>query len=72
MLSKPFLHNLIGKWALALTEYSLTYNALKAIKGQIIANFIVNHSLVDETEAYVCQKIGSYILMGLDIRKALG
>jgi len=25
MLSKPILHSRIGKWALALTEYSLTY-----------------------------------------------
>jgi len=25
MLSKPILHNKVGKWALALTEYSLTY-----------------------------------------------
>ena len=33
MLSKPILHSRIGKWALALTEYSLTYMPLKAVKG---------------------------------------
>lgn len=35
-LSKPIFHSLIGKWALTLTEYSLTYYPLKAIKGQLV------------------------------------
>ncbi|XP_024630434.2 uncharacterized protein [Medicago truncatula] len=47
MLSKPILHSRVGKLALALTEYSLTYQSLKAVKGQIVADFIVDHS-VDE------------------------
>ena len=34
MLSKPILHSQIGKWALVLTEYSLTYLPLKAMKGK--------------------------------------
>jgi hypothetical protein len=42
MLSKPILHSRIGKWALALTEYSLTYKPLKAVKGQIVADFIAD------------------------------
>ena len=33
MLSKPILHGRIGKWALALTKYSLTFMPLKAMKG---------------------------------------
>ncbi|CAJ2645601.1 unnamed protein product [Trifolium pratense] len=33
MLLKPILHSRIGKWALALTEYSLTYQPLRAVKG---------------------------------------
>ncbi|XP_039686960.1 uncharacterized protein [Medicago truncatula] len=45
MLSKPILHSRFGKWALALTEYSLTYQSLKAVKGQIVADFIVDHSI---------------------------
>src|SRR3954468_4752178 len=47
MLSKPILHSRIGKWALALTEFSLTYVPLKAMKGQVVADFIVEHGLVD-------------------------
>ncbi|KAK2370658.1 hypothetical protein QL285_083688 [Trifolium repens] len=53
MLAKPILHSRIGKWALALTEYSLTYKPLKAVKGQIVADFIVDHSLVEMPQEYV-------------------
>jgi len=47
------LHSRIGKWALALIEYSLTYQHLKAIKGQIVADFIVDHALVEATQTYM-------------------
>ncbi|XP_058774558.1 uncharacterized protein LOC131648846 [Vicia villosa] len=43
----------IGKWALALTEYSLTYAPLKAIKGQVVADFLVDHSMVEMAQNYV-------------------
>ena len=46
MLSKPILHSWIGKWALALIEYSLTHMPLKAMKGQVVADFLVDHSMV--------------------------
>lgn len=47
MLSKPILHSRIGKWALTLKEFSLTFKPLKAMKGQIVANFIVDHAMVE-------------------------
>jgi len=47
MLSKPILHSRVGNWALALTEYSLTYQSLKSVKGQIVADFIVDHSVIE-------------------------
>jgi len=53
MLSKTILHSRVGKWALALSEFSLTYQPLKAVKGQIVAEFIVDHSLVEATQSYV-------------------
>ena len=49
MLSKLIMHSRIGKWALAITEYSLTFMPLKAVKGQVICDFIVDHSLVEQT-----------------------
>jgi len=45
MLSKPIPHSRVGKWALALSEFSLTYQPLKFVKGQIVADFIIDHSL---------------------------
>jgi len=53
MLSKPILHSRVGKWALALSEFSLNYQPLKAIKGQIVADFIVDHYLDEATQGYV-------------------
>lgn len=52
-LSKPILHRRIGQWALALIEYSLTYSTLKAVKGQVVANFYVDHAIVEVRQDYV-------------------
>ena len=47
MLSKPMLHSRIGKWFLVLTEFSLRYVPLKAVKGQVLADFVVDHKIKD-------------------------
>jgi hypothetical protein len=33
----------ISKWAYALIEYDLAYEPLKSMKGQVVADFIVEH-----------------------------
>jgi hypothetical protein len=43
MLSMPILKGRIGKWILALSEFELKFESKKAIKGQIIADFITEH-----------------------------
>jgi hypothetical protein len=43
MLSMPILNGRIGKWILALTEFELRFESAKAVKGQIIADFITEH-----------------------------
>nr|AAM74447.1 Putative retroelement [Oryza sativa Japonica Group] len=43
MLSAPILKGRIGKWIFSLTEFDLRYESPKAIKGQAIADFIVDH-----------------------------
>ncbi|XP_045795462.1 uncharacterized protein LOC123889969 [Trifolium pratense] len=53
MLLKPILHSRIGRWALALSEYSLSYKPLKVIKGQIVADFIVDHSAIESPQNYI-------------------
>lgn len=50
MLQKRILSGRIGKWAYALIEYDLAYKSLKSMKGQIVANFIVDHRVSDEND----------------------
>jgi hypothetical protein len=50
IIQKPILSVRLGKWAYALVEYELTYELFKVVKGQIVADFIVNHSITaDDT-----------------------
>ncbi|XP_015964127.1 uncharacterized protein LOC107487946 [Arachis duranensis] len=44
MLSFPMLRGRLEKWMLTLTEFDLQYVPAKAIKGQIIADFLVDNS----------------------------
>jgi hypothetical protein len=43
MLLKPILRGRMGKWAYALVEYDLVYEPLRSMKGQVVADFIVDH-----------------------------
>jgi hypothetical protein len=45
MLLKPILSVRIGKWAYALVEYDLAYEPLRSMKGQVFADFIVDHAV---------------------------
>ena len=45
MLYRPILHGRINKWAYALIKYDLTFEPLKTLKGQVLANFIVEHGI---------------------------
>jgi hypothetical protein len=53
MLYWPVLCGRIGKWAYALIEYDLTFEPLKTLKGQVLADFIVEHSIdLDDEISY--------------------
>ena len=43
MLSLPILNGRIRKWILALSEFDLKYESAKVVKGQIMADFVVQH-----------------------------
>jgi hypothetical protein len=45
ILLKPILSGWIGKWAYALVEYDLAYEPLRLMKGQVVADFIVDHAI---------------------------
>jgi hypothetical protein len=45
MLQNPIMSGRIGKWAYALIEYDLAYEPLKSMKGQVVADFIVEHRI---------------------------
>jgi hypothetical protein len=45
VLHRPILSGRVGKWAYGLVEYDFVYESLKSIKGQIIADFIVEHQV---------------------------
>jgi len=43
MLSMPIMSGRISKWILALLESDLCYESAKAVKGQIMADFVTQH-----------------------------
>jgi hypothetical protein len=45
MLQQLVLSKRIGKWAYAVIECDLAYEPLKSIKGQVVVDFIVGHSI---------------------------
>jgi ribonuclease HI len=45
MLYRPILRGRLGKWAYTLIEYDLAFEPLKTLKGQVLADFIVEHGI---------------------------
>jgi hypothetical protein len=43
MLSLPILNGRIRKWILTLSEFNLRYESAKAVKGQVMADFVTQH-----------------------------
>ena len=64
MLQKPILSGRIGKWAYVLVEYDLACEPLKSMRGQIVADFIIEHQIND--------KHGSYTLMDRFVKMVKG
>ena len=56
MLSRPMLRGRIGKWILALSEFHLEYVLQKAVKGQVLANFLADH--LCQTESQEIMELG--------------
>ena len=43
MLFIPIQNGRIGEWILALSEFYLRYESAKAVKGQVMADFVIHH-----------------------------
>jgi len=43
ILSMPIISGRIGKWILALSKFDIRYESAKAVKGQIMADFVTQH-----------------------------
>jgi hypothetical protein len=56
MLQQPILSGRIGKWAYALIEYDLAYEQLKSMKGQLVVDFIIEHS-IDQNSNESCNLV---------------
>jgi hypothetical protein len=50
MLQQPILSGRIIKWTNALIEYDLAYESLKFMKSQVVADFIIEHSVNSSME----------------------
>jgi hypothetical protein len=56
MLQQPILCGRIRKWAYTLIEYNLAYEPLKSMKGQVVADFIIGHS-IDQNSDESCNLV---------------
>jgi ribonuclease HI len=73
MLLKPILSGRIGKWAYALVEYDLAYEPLRSMKGQVVADFIVDHAIdVDHSVDFIQLKPWGLYFDGLVYSKGQG
>jgi hypothetical protein len=45
MLRQLILSGRIGKWAYAFIEYDLAYEPMKSMRGQVLVDFIIEHSI---------------------------
>ncbi|KAK9914411.1 hypothetical protein M0R45_038192 [Rubus argutus] len=50
MLTRPILRGRIGKWILALSEFSLQYVPLKAQTSQAVTDFLLHHPVPEDYE----------------------
>ncbi len=48
MLSQPLLRGRSSKWSIHLLQFDLVYIPQRAMKGQVLADFMLEHPCFDE------------------------
>jgi hypothetical protein len=56
-VAHPILSGRLGKWVYALVEYDLGYEPLRAKKGQVVMDFIVDHGVQTDHEVLLAEGI---------------
>ncbi|KAI5317506.1 hypothetical protein L3X38_037213 [Prunus dulcis] len=50
VMSKPVMTGRLAKWALLLNQYEIIYTPAKAVKGQVVADFLADHPIPADWE----------------------
>jgi hypothetical protein len=53
MMLRSILSVRIGNWAYSPVEYELLYEPLRVVKGQVVADFIVDHGVESDDTSLV-------------------
>ncbi|XP_059627593.1 uncharacterized protein LOC132270430 [Cornus florida] len=61
MLSRPLITGRIGKWSLALMEFSFKYIPQKAVKGRGVAEFLADHPST-KIDSEICDEVDNLYL----------
>jgi hypothetical protein len=72
MMQKLILGGRLGKWAYSLVDYDLSYESLRAVKGQVMADFIVDHNIDVNDECLVTECPWSLFFDGSVCAKGCG
>ncbi|XP_050238260.1 uncharacterized protein LOC126687746 [Mercurialis annua] len=57
ILSRPYIRNRMGKWVVAMSEFTLVYVPQKAVKGQVLADFLADHTGTALKEGIGCMEL---------------
>jgi hypothetical protein len=53
LMQQPILKGTVRKWVYSLVEYDHVFEPLRSVKGQVLADFIVDHGIRDNDENMV-------------------
>ncbi|GAA0165537.1 hypothetical protein LIER_20918 [Lithospermum erythrorhizon] len=65
VMSKPVLSDRLARWYLQLQQFEIVYAPQKAIKGQVLVDFLANHPLPAEWE--LCDEIPDEDVLNVEV-----